>query len=99
MTLSPLPLALFDPLIERFHDPCVNRGDDINRGIEFLLCHPCFPCVRKASFRSGLAVPGHGYGQTEEHLFSIAQAGHAVCLAVKGAEIGSVHDSRLLLNS
>jgi len=92
-----LLLTIPDPLIQRFHDPSIDRGDDINGGIELLFCHPRFPCVRKASFRSGLAVPRHGYSQTEEHLFFVAQASHAVGLTVKGAKVGSVHDRRLLL--
>ena len=86
---------MLHPLIQRLHDACVDRGDDIDGGIEIFFRHSCFPCVRKASFRSRLAVARHRHSQPEQHLFPLAQASDGMRVTIKSAKVGFVH-KRLL---
>lgn len=84
-------LSLLYPLVQRLHDAGVDGSDDVDGGIELFFRHSRFPCVRKAPFRSGLAVARHRHGQTQQHLLSLAEARHAVRLAVKCAKIDFLH--------
>lgn len=57
--------SLSDSLIERLKDARINCSNDIDRRVEFLLGHACFPCVRKATFHSRIAQSHDCHSETE----------------------------------
>jgi hypothetical protein len=59
---SLLLLPLLDPLVKRFQHAGINRGNHVDRGVQFFFSHPCFPCVRKAPLDSRIAKAHHRYG-------------------------------------
>jgi len=63
--------SLLDPLVQRLQHARIHRSDYVYCRIEFLLRHPRFPCVRKASFDSRIAQSHHRNRQADQHLFSI----------------------------
>jgi len=81
-------VSLLDPLIQRFEHSRVHRGDDIHRRIELFFRHPRFPCVRKAPIHSRIAKPHHRDGETDEHLFPLAQALYCMRVTIKGTKVG-----------
>jgi hypothetical protein len=83
-------LPLLNPLIQGLENSRIHRSDDIHRRVQFFLRHPCFPCVRKASFYSRVAQSHHRNGQADEHLFTVGQTFDAVSVTVEGAKISSL---------
>jgi hypothetical protein len=88
--------SLFYPLIQRLHDAGVDSGNDVHGRVKVLFAYVRFPCVRKATLYSGLAVASHGHGQSQENLLSLTETRDAVCLTIKSAKIGPLQDSTLL---
>lgn len=84
-------VPLLDPLIERLHYPRIHRGNYVHRGVQFLLGHSRFPCVRKASVHSRIAEPHHRDGETDEHLLAIGQALDRMRITVKRSKICFCH--------
>lgn len=82
--------------MKRFHNPCIDRGNDVHCCFQLLFRHPRFPCVRKAPFYSGLAVAGHGDRQPQKHLLPVGQTGYIVGLTIKQTKIRSLRQFTLL---
>lgn len=92
-------ISLLDPLIKRLEHSRVHRRDHIHRGIQFLLRHPRFPCVRKAALDSGIAQPHHRNRQSHEHLLAIGQTFHGMSVFVECSEVGFLHCRSLKLKT
>ena len=90
--MLPCPLSLtlvpiFDPLIQRLQNPCVHGGDHVDRGIQFFLRHPRFPCVRKAPLHSRITKPHHRDRETDQHLLPLGETFHRMGVSVEGSKI------------
>lgn len=76
--------------IEGLQNACIDCCDDIHSAVEIGFVNTRFPCVRKASFHSRLAVAHHGDGQTHEYFFALTEICSGVSIAVKLTEISSL---------
>jgi hypothetical protein len=77
--------------VERLQNPCIDSCDDIHSAIEIGFVDTRFPCVRKATFHSRLAVAHHGNGETHKYFFALAEIFNGVSLAVKLPEVSSLN--------
>ena len=81
--------TLFDSLVQRLQDAGIHRRDDIYRRVQFFFPHACFPCIRKASFYSGIAKAHHRHRQTDGHLFSFRKALDGMGITIESSKIRS----------
>jgi len=63
--------ALFNPLIQGLQHPRIHSGNHIDRGVQLFLCHPRFPCVRKAAIHSRIAKAHHRHREAHEHFLTL----------------------------
>ena len=87
-------VPLLDALIQRLQHPGINRGDHIDRSLQFFFRHPRFPCVRKAPVNSWITEAHHRDGEADEHLFPLGKTFDGMRVAVKSSEIGFLQERR-----
>jgi len=80
--------SLLDSLIQGLQNTRIYGGDYVNCSIQLFLGHSRFPCVRKAAVHSRIAKPHHRDGETDEHLFPLAQALYCMRVTIKGTKVG-----------
>jgi hypothetical protein len=80
--------SLLDSLIERLKDTRIDCGDHIHRRVEFLFGHSRFPCIRKASFHSGIAQAHDRHRKPDEHFLSFRETFHRMGVTIDLAKIG-----------
>jgi len=73
--------------VGRLHDSGIHGRDDIHCAVQVVVGDPGFPCVRKASLHSVLAVPSEGHSEPHEHLLPLAQVVDSVSLSIEFSKI------------
>jgi hypothetical protein len=76
--------------VQRLNNASVHCGNHIRSTIEIAFSNTGFPCVRKASFDSRLAVTHHGDGYPHEDFFTLAQVRDGMGIPVELSKIGFV---------
>jgi hypothetical protein len=89
LTAGPFELR-FGADIERLDDAGIDSGNDIHGTVQVMVGHTGFPCVRKATFDSRLAISDHGNGESHKDLLAFGQIGDAVRVAIELPKVGLV---------
>ena len=87
-------VPLLDALIQRLQHPGIDRGDHIDRSLQFFFRHPRFPCVRKAPVNSWITEAHHRDGETDQHLLALGETFDGVRVTVESSEIGFLQERR-----
>jgi hypothetical protein len=81
--------------IERLYNAGVNGGDHIHGAVQVMFRDAGFPCVRKATFDSRLAVAHRGNGQPHQDLLAFTEVRYRVCIAVKLSKVSFIYHGAL----
>jgi hypothetical protein len=65
----------------------VDGRNHINRGVQLLFGHPCFPCIRKAPVHSRIAKAHHRDSEAHEHFLTLGETFDGMRVAIKSSEI------------
>ncbi len=80
----------FGANVEGLQNPCIDGRDDVHGTVEIGFVNARFPCVRKASLHSRLAIAHHGNGEAHQHLFALGEVVDGVCIAIELAKISPI---------